>query len=206
MSTPRHPPALPAEDQMQALVDRITPTDARIDYVTDLLKPMLAIGEPDDRNAFYAAGRLLGCAPACARRIVRMVARRGSAAAEQVWRATGPGVMPPLIVPDLPPNSVGFVYFAKPATSPNVVKIGFSTNLARRVKDLHAETGEEHRIDAWFVGTPIDEAIAQFAHSKKRITGDWFFVDAEGQIPGFLPVGELAMRRMLGSDLRRPVQ
>ncbi|MFG1371514.1 GIY-YIG nuclease family protein [Xanthobacter oligotrophicus] len=185
---------------IKALTKRLTPTDARLNYLTDLLKPMLGVGEPEDRNAFYAASRMLGCTPAFAKNIVGAVARRGSAKAWRRWRARKPA-LPVFEVPPLAPNLVGFVYFASPISAPNVVKIGISTNLERRLRDLEVETGEEHRIARWFVGTTVDEAVAQFAVAGRRITGKWFKTGEPGQIPGFLPMGLEAMQQALGSDL-----
>ncbi len=188
--------------QVQALTERLTPTNARIDYVTDLLKPMLAVGEPEDRNAFYAASRLLGCTPAFARTIVGAVARRGSAEAWRCWRALPPA-LPAFEVPELPANVVGLIYFAKPASAPDVVKIGISSNLDRRLRDLEVETGEPHVLDRWFVGTTVDEAVAQFALSGQRISGKWFLSTVGSQIPGFIPMGLDGMRKVLGGDLIR---
>lgn len=186
--------------QVEALTKRLTPMNARIDYVTDLLKPMLAVGEPEDRNAFYAASRLLGCTPAFARTIVGAVARRGSAKAWRRWRARPPA-LPVFEVPPLPANVVGLIYFAKPVSETDVVKIGISTNLERHLRDLEAETGEPHVIDRWFVGTTVDEAVAQFALSGRRISGKWFLSGEGRQIPGFIPMGLAGMRRSLGADL-----
>lgn len=187
--------------QVAALSERLTPTDARLNYVADLLKPMLAFAEGEGRNAFYAASRLLGCTPAFAKHIVGNIARRGSAEAWRAWRA-GPGPLPVFEVPPLPENSLGFVYFASPAEHPNVVKIGISTNLVRRLRDLEGETGEEHILARWFVGTTLDEAVAQFALAGKRISGKWFHSGGQGgQIPGFIPMGLDGMRAALGADL-----
>lgn len=183
-------------EQVRALTDRLTPTAARLHYLADLLKPMLAVGEPDDRNAFYAAGRLIGSTPAFARTVVAAIARHGSAEAWLRFRRRPPA-MPALKLPPIAPNLVGFVYFANPVTTPDVVRIGLSTNLERRLRDLLVETGEEHRVARWFVGTTVDEAVAQFALSGRRISGKWFATSENGQIPGFLPIGLGAMRAML---------
>lgn len=185
-------PVSSAEDQVHELVERITPTEARIDYVTSLLSPMLGLGEATSRNAFYAGGRLLGCSTAMARHIVAFVARRGSAAAAQAWRADAArGVLPSLKVGPLPPNVTGIIYFVRSVSDPDALKVGFTTSLARRLRDLRAETGEDHQLEAWFVGTLADEAVAHLLLAQQRITGrgrDWFFIGdpATCQIRGFL--------------------
>ncbi len=186
--------------EVQALMDRLAPTDARLNYVADLLKPMLGVGEPEDRNAFYAASRMLGCTPAFARNVVGAVARRGSAEAWRAWRAQAPA-LPVFEAPELADHLVGLVYFARPVSAPHVVKVGISTNLARRLRDLEAETGEAHELGRWFVGTAVDEAVAQFAMAGRRISGKWFATGEGGQVPGFIPVGLAGMREMLGADL-----
>ncbi len=184
--------AADAEDQVRELVQRITPTEARIDYVTSLLRPMLSLGEATSRNAFYAGSRLLTCSTAMARHIVAFVDRRGSAAAAQAWRADAArGVLPPLTVGPLPPNVTGIIYFAKSGSDPDALKVGFTTNLTRRLRDLRAETGEEHQLEAWFVGTLADEAVAHLLLAQQRMTRrgrDWFFIGdpATCQIRGFL--------------------
>lgn len=186
-------------EQVRALTDRLTPTAARLDYLSDLLKPMLAVGEPEDRNAFYAASRLIGSTPAFARTVVGAVARHGSAASWLDFRNRAPA-LPALNLPPIAPNLVGFIYFANPVTAPDVVRIGLSTNLERRLRDLLVETGEEHRVARWFVGTTVDEAVAQFALSGRRISGKWFVTGEARQIPGFLPIGLAAMRNMLTDE------
>lgn len=188
--------------QVRDLAERLAPTDARVNYVATLLKPMLPLADGEGRNAFYAAGRLLGCSPAFARTIVGAVARRGSAESWRAWRAQAPGILPAFEVPKLSEQAVGFVYFASPAAFPDVVKIGISTNLVRRLRDLEDETGEPHELVQWFVGTTLDEAVAQFAAAGRRISGKWFERgEGGGQIPGFIPRGETQMRELLGSDL-----
>ena len=188
-------------EQVRALTDRLTPTAPRLHYLADLLKPMLAVGEPEDRNAFYAAGRLIGSTPAFARTVVAAIARHGSAEAWLKFRRRPPA-MPVLNLPPIASNLVGFVYFANPVTAPGVVRIGLSTNLERRMRDLQVETGEEHRVVRWFVGTTVDEAVAQFALSGRRISGKWFATSENSQIPGFLPIGLGAMREMLGDEVQ----
>lgn len=185
-------PASSADEQVHELVERITPTEARIDYVTSLLRPMLGLGEATNRNAFYAGGRLLTCSTAMARHIVSLVARHGGAEAVQAWRADpSRGVLPPLTVGPLPPNMTGMIYFVRSVAAPNALKVGFTTSLARRLRDLRAETGEEHQLEAWFVGTLADEAVAHLLLAQQRMTGrgrDWFFIGdpATCQIRGFL--------------------
>lgn len=180
------------DTQVRALNERLTPTNARLDYVTALLRPMLGLGEATSRNAFYAAGRLLTCSTAMARHIVSMVARHGGAEAAQAWRADpSRGVLPPLTVGPLPPNVTGIIYFVRSVTEPDALKVGFTISLARRLRDLRAETGEEHQLEAWFVGTLADEAVAHLLLAQQRITGrgrDWFFLGdpATCQIRGFL--------------------
>ena len=188
--------------QVRDLSARLAPTDARVNYVATLLKPMLPLADGEGRNAFYAAGRLLGCSPAFAQTIVGAVSRRGSAEAWRDWRAQAPGTLPTFTAPPLPENAVGIVFFASPVSSANVVRIGISTNLVRRLRDLEDETGERFALERWFVGTTLDEAVAQFAAGGRRISGKWFEVGAGGgQIPGFIPRGETQMRELLGADL-----
>lgn len=186
--------------RVQALTERLTPIAARLNYLAGFLQLMLDVGEPEDRNAFYAASRMLGCTPAFARKIVGAVGRHGSAEAWLAWRAQAPA-LPVFKVPELAPGLVGIVYFASPASSPNVVKIGISANIGRRMRDLEAETGEEHRIRRWFVGTTVDEAVAQFTMAGRRINGKWYATGEPEQIPGFLPMGLAGMRDLLGADL-----
>jgi len=188
-------------EQVRALTDRITPTITRLDYLSDLLRPMLFVGEPQDRNAFYAASRLIGSTPAFTRTIVAAVARHGSAAAWLDFRNRAPA-LPELNLPPIASNLVGFVYFANPVTSPDVVRVGISSNLERRLCDLEAETGQEHRLCRWFVGTTVDEAVVQFAMADRQISGKWFAAGENAQIPGFLPKGLGAMRELLGADAR----
>ncbi|MEP9376176.1 hypothetical protein ABLE91_05640 [Aquabacter sp. CN5-332] len=189
--------------QVVALTERLSPTDARLNYVADLLKPMIGFAEEEGRNAFYAASRLLGTTPNNAKHIVGNVARRGSAEAFRAWRA-GPCPLPVFEVPALAPHLVGFVYFANPVSAPNVVKIGISPNLVRRMSDLEGETGEEHVLQRWFVGTTLDEAVAQFALAGRRISGKWFATgEPGGQIPGFIAMGVEGMRAALGPDLQK---
>lgn len=187
-------------DQIADLTARLTPTESRIDYVTSLMRPLINADPERTRNAWYAAGRLLGGlglrtptgdlaegTGALAQSIIRTTARKGSAAAMQEWR----NPLPRLHAAPLAPNSVGLVYFAKSGSAPEVVKIGFSTNLERRMRDLKAETGEDHELEAWFVGTQLDEAIAHLTLSRRRMRGDWFFIgdEREKQIAGFVPFG-----------------
>lgn len=187
-------------EQVRVLAERLAPTDARLNYLADLLKPMLAADEAEARNVFYAASRMLGCTLGLARAIIGNVARRGSAEAFRAWRAKEPA-LPVIEAPPLAPHMVGFVYFANPVTAPDVVKIGISANLDRCMRHLKCETGEEHRVCRWFIGTTVDEAVAQFALSGKRISGKWFATGEPSQIPGFLPMGVDAMRKTLGADL-----
>lgn len=189
-------------EQVRVLTERLTPAEARLNYLADLLKPMLEVGEPEDRNAFYAASRLIGSTPAFARTVVGAISRHGSAASWLDFRNRAPA-LPALKLPTISPHLVGFVYFANPVTAPDVVRIGLSLNLDRRLRDLQAETGEEHRISRWFVGTTVDEAVAQFAMAGRRIAGKWFATGETRQIPGFLPIGLGAMCEMLGGDLRK---
>lgn len=190
--------------QVREISARLRSTDARVNYVATLLKPMLPVADDEGRNAFYAASRLLGCTPAFARHIVGGVSRRGSAEAWRAWRAdAGLGALPTFEVPTLPDNAVGIVYFASPAAASNVVKIGISTNLARHLRDLEDETGEAHALAHWFVGTTLDEAVAQFAAAGCRISGKWFETAKGGQIPGFIPRGVSQMRDLMGADLQK---
>ncbi|MET3352348.1 UNVERIFIED_ORG: hypothetical protein ABID33_000231 [Xanthobacter viscosus] len=185
---------------IKTLTRRLTPTDARLNYLTDLLKPMLGVGEPGDRNAFYAASRLIGSTPTFARTVVAAIGRHGSAEAWMDFRNRAPA-LPVLNLPPIAPHLVGFVYFANPVTAPDVVRIGLSTNLARRMRDLEIETGVEHRLARWFVGTTVDEAVAQLVMADRRIAGKWFATGEATQIPGFLPMGLEAMQQTFGADL-----
>ncbi len=180
-----------ADEQIAALRARLEPTNARIDYLTALLRPMLGLGEATTRNAFYAAGRMLTCSTAMARHIVSSAGRHGSAEALQAWRSDpSRGVLPPLKVGDLPPNMTGIIYFARTGAEPDAIKVGFTVNLAKRMRDLRTEAGEEHQVEAWMVGTLADEAVAHLLLAQRRVSGrrDWFFIgDPAGrQIPSFL--------------------
>ena len=61
-------------------------------------------------------------------------------------------------------------------------------------------------MDAWSVGTMVDEAIMHLIWNKKRIAREWFFVGdpEQGQIPSFLPMGIEAARRALGTEYLGP--
>ncbi|WP_332116042.1 GIY-YIG nuclease family protein [Azorhizobium caulinodans] len=192
-----HAVALSADEQVAALRARLEPTNARIDYVSTLLRPMLGLGEATTRNAFYAAGRMLTCSTAMARHIVSLVSRKGSAEAAQAWRAdTKRGALPPLSVGPLPPNMTGIIYFVRSGIAPEGMKVGFTCNLPKRLRDLKTETGEEHHLEAWMVGTLADEAVAHLLLAQRRMSDrkDWFYLgDPEArQIPSFLPISRVA--------------
>ncbi|MGU3495908.1 GIY-YIG nuclease family protein [Xanthobacteraceae bacterium A53D] len=189
---------LPTADlQQNDLRERLAPTEARLQYVTALLAPMLRAKPAITRNAWYAAGRLLGgcgmtarsgkeCdgSPALAEMLVRMMVRHRSL--EAVQQARLPSA--PLMAGPLPPKSVGIIYFAKTGGA-ETLKIGFTTSLARRMRELKFETGHEHLVEAWFVGTMVDEAVARIALAERQIKGDWFFIGdpADRQVAGFVP-------------------
>ena len=90
----------------------------------------------------------------------------------------------------------GYIYFALAPTTKRV-KIGFSCDPLRRVKELQTGAGEELILLGAIAGSPQDEKFCHDAYSEHWIAGEWFRF--EGMLRGDLE----ALRSALGMWLPR---
>lgn len=68
-------------------------------------------------------------------------------------------------------SNPGFVYFAE---SRDMVKIGYSTDVPQRMKNLRSTTGHPHRLLAYTAGTRRDEKLAHFKFGEYWVEGEYF--------------------------------
>lgn len=75
---------------------------------------------------------------------------------------------------DCPENAVGHVYTVECPDYPGVKKVGFSTDLDRRLDELQREYRVTLRFTDKFVGTYADEFALQRRMGKLWLVGEWF--------------------------------
>lgn len=160
---------------------------ARLGYVVDRVAPFLGYPSyfygPMSRNA----GELLGRPTRRARKLVEMVRARGGAKPYLDFVSKFAPFTPPTLAAD----AVRYVYVASVVSEPHIIKIGFSADLTRRMKQLKAETGREHVVISSWPGTGLDEAFAHLVNESRHISREWFFAtDAKcREYPTWLPSG-----------------
>lgn len=71
------------------------------------------------------------------------------------------------------PKAVGLVYFAT-ADGSDSIKIGFSTSLKRRLRQLECAGGRSIRLLVAVRGTRDDESVTHQQFKHARLDGEWF--------------------------------
>ena len=154
----------------------------------------LAIGSPPplrrNRKVWWkgvmACSKLLGCTSDQAALIMGRVGRTQSA--EFLAFISG----------ECPENAVGEVYTVQNPEFPGVIKLGFSTNLERRVKQLEAEHKVSLEIVSRQVGTYLDEFICHRSIGARWLAREWFGSEENPEFcPPFLLAAGVIPRRML---------
>lgn len=107
---------------------------------------------------------------------------------------TASKLFPDMSVAALQPWMLGHVYFARVASHPHVVKVGFSRRVRQRIADVQRQVGAELLVTEVRPGTGADENWWHFELAGLRISGEWFFDPEhdERSVPEFLREREAA--------------
>lgn len=130
--------------------------------------------------------RLLGReAQYCRFRLGRILTSDYTSASE-TFKAHGMGVGA------LQPWLLGHVYFARIASHPHIMKVGFSRRVRPRLEDIQRLIGEDLLTPVIVVGTGADEQWWHHEWQDNRISGEWFFdpMMTESSLPDFLQTSE----------------
>lgn len=105
------------------------------------------------------------------------------------------------ISPECPEKAVGEVYTVQNPEFPGVIKLGFSSNAERRIKQLEAE----HKVPLEFVsrqvGTYLDEFLCHRAIGARWLAKEWFGSEENPEFcPPFLLAAGVIPRRMLAAE------
>lgn len=172
----------------------------RLGQIVDLLRPLAGDRSMFVCRAFKAASAEIGWPDADRlRSVCRAVNRKGSFGAYLDWRREPPAFAEFTIAP-MSGCAMGNVYLARVERYPHVIKIGFTRDPERRMRQLRAETGEPHRIEKVIPGTLFDEALMHIAHFGTHIVREWFFdpETTDRSHPAFLPLGTKELLKLLG--------
>ena len=172
--------------QLRAFVERIERIEAdikdlnskrtRLEYVLNPLAEIGVFSTVAADRAATAGGRLLGIQNDMVRHRAKMVRRRGSVEAALAWLEewmVGGAWNVPVLAPDL----IGFVYAAEAIDFPGIIKVGFSRDPERRLKDLQYQHRIRLNLVQAGVGTEFDEHLIQHRMARWSLANEWFDLD-----------------------------
>ncbi len=183
--------ALLSDDVVEAIVNRVGPDverlqsdlndiSARVKYCRDTLGsfPRLRSDQKVYNLGITRACKVLGVRFVTAKMLVaRHPELDGYAAALSQVPAT------------CPKEAVGYIYVAEHLSALGVIKIGFTINLHRRLRELRREYGKPLMIKDAVAGTYLTEFIQQRSLGPNWLIGEWFNAGGDGLTsPDFLEV------------------
>jgi hypothetical protein len=148
-----------AQDQLRAFVERLETPYGRVEYVIDRVRRCRGVSERTMSRAYRLAGEVLNMPYHRA----QLFCVLGMIGGDLDYSAVGP----------LRGDVVGYVYLARRASEPGVVKVGFSTDPERRERELSIG-GPGLRIFRTYVGTMLDEHVVHCDRRHLRVEGEWF--------------------------------
>lgn len=148
-----------AQDQLRAFVERIESPFGRVEYVLDRAGRCRGVSQPMMSRAYRLASEVLNM-PYDAAKMLCMIGWLGG---EVDYAGVGP----------LLGSVVGHVYLARRPSEPRLVKVGFSTDIERRERELSIG-GPGLRIFKTFLGTMLDEHVVHCDRRHLRVEGEWF--------------------------------
>lgn len=157
--------SIPADELVQSYFRRWQSPETRYSDLARLLAHLDGDRSHFACKAFKKAGEFLGIDDQEARRRIHHTVKHGY----KGWA-----------VPQIHRQMFGFVYVCSPDGYPNVLKVGFSTDLPARLASLSAEAGQCMSIISSSPGTMVHEAVAHREAANRRIFGEWFYADASG--------------------------
>lgn len=150
-----------ARDQLRAFVERVERIEERLEYVLSALRPCRGISPGAMNRAFNLASAILGVEYVVGKRILQL-ADAGRADLALPW--VGP----------LDAGLVGHVYWARSERFPNLVKIGFSTDVPKRIAVLSQKYRAPMEVVRTKEGTMLDEHAEHCRLAECRQFGEWF--------------------------------
>ncbi len=102
---------------------------------------------------------------------------------------------------ECPEKAVGEVYTVQNPDFPGVIKLGFSSNVERRIKQLEAEHKVPLEIVTRQVGTYLDEYLCHRSIGARWLAKEWFGSEENPEFcPPFLLEAGIIPRRMLVAE------
>lgn len=181
-----------AQDQIKAFVDRIVrpgisrpsqlaeainDRDARLEHCLARLIGFDRHAPLYIDRARIAAGPLLGCSSETVIHRAKVWKRRGGLRGALKSLDWMPGIV--WSTPDILPGLVGYVYGMTAVDFPGVVKIGFSADPHRRLRELQSEHGISLRLVCFVPGTRVDESLVHYDMRAHALANEWFDLNGE---------------------------
>lgn len=154
-----------ARDMIQSLKGELSSPGARLQHCRFRIgpHPLLKRDRPAFSRGVGIATKLLSCDFQTAK--VLLASEPGMAGYAEAFER---------ISPECPEAAVGLVYTVECPDFPGVIKIGFTSNLERRLSQLVREYSVELRLLATVVGTYADEYAAQRRLGHLWLCNEWF--------------------------------
>lgn len=147
----------------------VSPEEAaeNLRLIVPTLDVAIAIGWDERREArsIALAGRVSGLLGHDVRRAAADIRACGYIVAGQAW---APHMRP------ADERCIGYVYSARADEHPTIVKIGFSTRVDERVKELSRQIGSPVRLITCFPATQLHEHAIHQCLGRRRIGSEWY--------------------------------
>lgn len=158
----------------------IDAAEANFRIVSPMINVVLEIGWEDnsENRALTLACRLLGLPWLYVRKALADARIYDAKSAAEVWAPQ---------MKETDARCVGKIYVAKADDHPTIIKIGFSTQVPIRVRQLSKQVGSNVRLLNSFPATQIHEYALHQCLGRRRIASEWYPHDV---VPSWLAGGE----------------
>jgi len=157
----------------ESLMRKITGREERLHYA---IEPLIGIRRSSTIAASKArreAGNLLGWRSDMVSDRVGTWKRRSGLANVDAYLSKEPP-LPLWHVSEVRPEHFGFVYLMSAVEYPGIVKVGFSADPERRLIELQRAHQIKLRLEAYVVGTKLDEHLLQDTMAAHVLANEWF--------------------------------